>query len=171
MGDQIEITLKMHGTSQRTGYLPVFKGYKRTLLDRIFRREGTPIYDWDYVSGTRRTVLEDYSGGYYGSNEFREQHSKLFEGKLNKGETVYYEVTSFTDDGVPIMGQCKVPKEAQEQYGTIMTFHYGCEPTGKKIVYGRDENGYDRCCLCGCFDEGCGIAKIEEKFGGSGAIG
>lgn len=24
-GDQIEITLKMHGTSQRTGYLPVFK--------------------------------------------------------------------------------------------------------------------------------------------------
>ena len=27
-GDQIEITLKMHGTSQRTGYLPVFKGWK-----------------------------------------------------------------------------------------------------------------------------------------------
>ena len=140
-GDQIEITLKMHGTSQRTGYLPVLKKYKRTILDKLCRREGTPVYDWGYVSGTRRTVLEDYDGGYYGSNEFREQHSKLFEGKLNKGETVYYEVTSFTDNGVPIMGQCKVPKEAQEQYGTTMTFHYGCEPTGKKIVYGRDENG------------------------------
>ena len=28
-GDEIEITLKMHGTSQRTGYFPVLKGYKK----------------------------------------------------------------------------------------------------------------------------------------------
>ena len=91
-GDQVEVTLKMHGTSQRTGYLPTLKGYKRNLLDFILRREGTPIYDWGYVTGTRRTVLENYEGGYYGDNEFREQHSKMFEGKLHKGETVYYEV-------------------------------------------------------------------------------
>lgn len=38
--DQIEITLKMHGTSQRTGYLPKFVGYKRTLLDKILRKQG-----------------------------------------------------------------------------------------------------------------------------------
>jgi hypothetical protein len=37
-GDEIEITLKMHGTSQRTGYLPVLQGYKRTLWDRITRK-------------------------------------------------------------------------------------------------------------------------------------
>ena len=78
--DEIEITLKMHGTSQRTGYLPVFKGYKKSLLDKVLRRDGTPIYDWGYVSGTRRTVLENFDGGYYGSNEFREAHSKFFEG-------------------------------------------------------------------------------------------
>ena len=54
------------------------------------RHEGTPIYDWGYVSGTRRTVLNDFDGGYYGSNEFREAHSKFFEGKLRKGEEVYY---------------------------------------------------------------------------------
>lgn len=141
-GDEIEITLKMHGTSQRTGYLPVLKGYKKSLLDYILRREGKPIYDWGYVSGTRRVVLDNYEGGYYGSNEFREKHSKAFEGKLNKGETVYYEVTSFTDKGIPIMGQCKVPKEAQGQYGTTMTFHYGCSATGKKTVYGKDEEGF-----------------------------
>lgn len=105
-GDQYEITLKMHGTSQRTGYLPVFKGYKKTLIDRLFRREGKPIYDWGYVSGTRRTVLDNFEGGYYGSNEFREQHSKSFEGKLWKGETVYYEVVGFTTSGAPIMGDC-----------------------------------------------------------------
>ena len=41
----------MHGTSQRTGYLPRLKGYKRTLLDRILRRPGKPIYEYGYVSG------------------------------------------------------------------------------------------------------------------------
>ena len=142
-GDEIEITLKMHGTSQRTGYLPVFKGYKRTLLDKILRREGTPIYDWGYVSGTRRTVLENFEGGYYGSNEFREAHSKFFEGKLNKSETVYYEVVGFTHTGAPIMasGDNKKlnDKEFVKQYGATTVFSYGCDPTGKKTMYGKDE--------------------------------
>ena len=131
-GDEIEITLKMHGTSQRTGYLPVFQGYKRTLWDKIRRREGTPIYNWGYVSGTRRTVLENYEGGYYGSNEFREPHSKVFEGKLWKGETVYYEVVGFTHTGVPIMASCDNKKlndkDFVKQYGKTTTFSYGCNP-------------------------------------------
>ena len=134
-GDHVEITLKMHGTSGRTGYLPVLKGYKRSLLDRILRREGTPIYDWGYVSGTRRVVLESYEGGFYGNNSFREKHSKTFEGKLLKGETVYYEITSFTDTGVPIMGQGKVPKEAQDTYGKEMIFHYGLNEGSDIYVY------------------------------------
>ena len=130
--DLIEITLKMHGTSQRTGYLPVLKKYKRTLWDIIRRREGTPIYDWGYVSGTRRTVLNDYDGGYYGSNEFREQHSKFFEGKLHKGEEVYYEVVGFQTSGVPIMASVENSKtgdkEFIKQYGKTTTFSYGCSP-------------------------------------------
>ena len=141
LGDEIEITLKMHGTSQRTGYLKVLKGFKRTLWDRLFKREETPIYDWGYVSGTRRTVLENFDGGYYGSNEFREPHSKFFEGKLHRGETVYYEVCAFTTNGTPIMSSGKVPKEAQAQYGETMVFSYGCEPTGKRKLYGQDEDG------------------------------
>ena len=142
-GDEIEITLKMHGTSQRTAYLPVFKGYKRTLLDKIRRKEGTPIYDWGYVSGTRRTVLENYEGGYYGSNEFREQHSKFFEGKLWKGETVYFEVVGFTHTGTPIMATADNKKlndkEFIKQYGQTTTFSYGCSPTGlNNIRYESD---------------------------------
>ena len=155
-GDEIEITLKMHGTSQRTGYLPVFKGYKvnnrffqgivNTNLNNqnpnwfvrkcveIAMRDATPIYDWGYVSGTRRTVLENYEGGYYGSNEFREQHSKIFEGKLWKGETVYYEVVGFTTSGEPIMASCDNKKlndkEFIKQYGKTTTFSYGCSATG-----------------------------------------
>lgn len=132
-GDQIEITLKMHGTSGRTGYLPKLQGYKRTLLDKIFHRQGTPIYDWGYVTGTRRVVLDDFEdGGFYGSNAFREPHAKFFEGKLWKGETVYYEIVGFTTDGNPIMAS--VPnskisdKKFTKQYGPTTVFSYGCNP-------------------------------------------
>ena len=151
-GDQIEITLKMHGTSQRTGYLPVLKGYKDSwfcdcynaiskmchlafgnLDDFEPKHDGEPIYEYGYVSGTRRTVLEDYEGGYYGSNEFREQHSKVFEGKLQKGETVYYEVVGFTSNGAPIMSSCNNKKlndkEFVKTYGEETVFSYGCTPS------------------------------------------
>ena len=152
-GDEIEITLKMHGTSQRTGYLPTLQGYKDTWPCRVgnsFRHilnkldgghredvhDGEPIYDWGYVSGTRRVVLENYEGGFYGDNQFREQHSKVFEGKLNKGETVYYEVVGFTTSGQPIMGDANNKKlndkEFIKQYGETTRFSYGCSPTGTK---------------------------------------
>ena len=136
-GDHIEVSLKLHGTSQRTGYLPVFKGYKRTFWDWLLRRQGTPVYDYGYVSGTRRVVLENYEGGFYGNNEFREQHSKTFEGKLWKGETVYYEVVGFTTSGQPIMGDASNKKlndkEFVKQYGETTRFSYACSPFGRGI--------------------------------------
>lgn len=144
--DLIEITLKMHGTSGRTGYLPKFQGYKRTLVDRIMRREGTPVYDWGYVTGTRRVVLHDFEeGGYYGNNAFRAPHAKFFEGKLHKGETVYYEIVGFTDTGAPIMASVansKISdKEFTKQYGKETVFSYGCDPKGEKILsYWDNEN-------------------------------
>lgn len=151
-GDQIEITLKMHGTSQRTGYLPVLSGYtgpqwamitiKHPKIFKWLQKKAnnaiTPIYDWGYVSGTRRTVLENFEGGYYGSNKFREKHSKFFEGKLQKGEEIFYEVVGFTHTGTPIMADCsnkKVnDKNFLKQYGEITTFSYGCEP-GQSDIY------------------------------------
>lgn len=142
--DLIEITLKMHGTSQRTGYLPMLKGYKRTLLDRIMRRDGTPIYEYGYVSGTRRTVLNDWEGGFYGSNMFRKKHADFFEGKLHKGEEVYYEVVGFTDEGMPIMSSASNrklnDKDFLKKYGETTTFSYGCSCTG---YYTYGDSSYD----------------------------
>lgn len=142
--DLIEITLKMHGTSQRTGYLPMFKGYKKTLLDRIMRRDGTPIYEYGYVSGTRRTVLNDWEGGFYGSNMFRKKHADFFEGKLHKGEEVYYEVVGFTDEGMPIMSSASNrklnDKDFLKKYGETTTFSYGCSCTG---YYTYGDGSYD----------------------------
>lgn len=158
-GDEIEITLKMHGTSQRTGYLPVISGYTgpgwaMTVIKhpKLFKRLQdkameaiTPLYDWGYVSGTRRTVLENFDGGFYGSNAFRKQHEDLFRGKLWKGETVYYEVVGFTDDGAPIMASCSNKKlndkEFVKKYGDTTTFSYGCSPTGTKRMVGEDADG------------------------------
>ena len=133
-GDEVEITLKMHGTSQRTGFLPVLSGFHRTIWDKLFRREGKPIYTYDLITGTRRTIINGEDGGFYGSNAFRMPHAELFRGKLWKGETVYYEVTSYTPDGKPIMANGKVPKEYQNQYGKVMEFSYGMEP-GQSDMY------------------------------------
>ena len=165
-GDEIEITLKMHGTSQRTGYLPVFQensfewdSYFKYLIYALnpvkkwrlayARKFAKPQYDWGYVSGTRRTVLEDYDGGYYGSNEFREQHSKTFEGKLWKGETVYYEVVGFTHTGAPIMAEGnneKLGKDFVKQYGKKTVFSYGCDSVGgidhDGVPYGPESDIY-----------------------------
>ena len=148
-GDQIEITRKLHGTSGRTAHTKVLKGYKdsfgcragnamRHLLNEIGvyhgedYHDGEPIYDWGYVSGTRRTVMEDFDGGFYGSNEFRKQYHEFFEGKLWKGETVYYEIVGFTHEGKPIMATCDnkrlKDKEFVKQYGDTTTFSYGCAP-------------------------------------------
>ena len=149
--DMVEMTLKMHGTSGRTGYLPVFQGYtsKFPLFNSLARLKtpptgkvarklydiaishATPVYDWGYVTGTRRVVLDNFEGGFYGDNAFREQHAKFFEGKLNKGETVYYEIVGFTTTGAPIMSSVannKISdKEFTKQYGKITTFSYGCK--------------------------------------------
>ena len=157
-GDEIEITLKMHGTSQRTGYLPVFKGYKSNIWGKLLKvikptcdfdkkviawieKRATPMYDWGYVSGTRRVVLDSYEGGFYGDNTFREIHSKVFAGKLMKGETVYYEVVGFTTSGAPIMGVASYKKlndkEFIKQYGETTRFSYGCFPA---VTTCLDEN-------------------------------
>lgn len=156
-GDLVEITLKMHGTSGRTGYLPrlvdivptnvlaVFceiKDRERKLnklqkaMIAYFDKHSKPKYDWGLVSGTRRTVLDSFDGGFYGSNEFREKHEKVFEGKLHKDETVYYEIVGFTDDGTPIMPKASNKKlnnkEFIKQYGEETIFSYGCDPDNKK---------------------------------------
>lgn len=132
-GDYVEITRKLHGTSGRTAYVKTFQGMKRTFWDWLFRREGEAIYDWGTVSGTRRTVMDTFEGGFYGSNEFRKQYHDFFDGKLLKGETVYYEIVGFTHDGKSIMGQCSNKKlndkEFVKQYGETTTFSYGCSPS------------------------------------------
>lgn len=137
-GDQIEITLKMHGTSFRVAHLPVLQGYKRNFWDWLFRREGTPIYDWDYISGTRRCVLSSFDGGFYGNNEFRKPVEDFFRGKLYKNETVYGEIVGYVNESQPIMPSVSNKKTNDKnfikQYGENTVFSYGCE-SGQSDFY------------------------------------
>lgn len=134
VGDTVELTLKMHGTSGRTGYLPLHH-MKRSWLDKLLRRPGKEVVEYGYVTGTRRVVLDDeHDGGYYDDNTFRREMAKKFEGKLHKGEVVYYEITGFVNENTPIMASVKnskiKDKEFTKQYGEETVFSYGCDPNG-----------------------------------------
>lgn len=134
-GDIVELTEKLHGTSGRTGYLPVNKQKNRTLLDKILRRPGKVYTEYDYVTGTRRVVLDEkHSGGFYEDNSFRQAMAKKFEGKLHKGEVAYYEIVGFVNENSPIMASCNnkkiQDKEFVKLYGETTTFSYGCDPKG-----------------------------------------
>lgn len=132
-GDIVEITLKMHGTSQRTGYLPV-KKYRKNILHKIFKKQGNAYEEYTCITGTRRVVLGSFD------EEFRKIHADKLEGKLHKGETVYYEIVGYVNQSATIMPACKnsklKDKEFSKKYGDETVFHYGCEPaTSEMYVY------------------------------------
>ena len=148
-GDIVELTLKMHGTSGRTGYLPIIKQAKRTIWDKIRRRPGKTYTEYDYVTGTRRVVLDSkHDGGFYDDNAFRHAMAKKFEGKLRKGEVAYYEIVGFVNANTPIMASVKnskiKDKEFTKQYGEETVFSYGCDRTGDfEPLHGFTLDKYD----------------------------
>lgn len=131
-GDEVQLTLKMHGTSGRTGYLPLIKEIPQTFIDKILRRHRTKT-EYGYVTGTRRVVLDaTHTGGFYDDNSFRLAMAEKFDGKLHKGEVVYYEIVGFQGpNGQPIMSSVansKIKDKAfSKQYGEQTVFSYGCD--------------------------------------------
>lgn len=142
-GDLVILTDKVHGTSARTGYIKVVMQLSKWKLFinkffSIFKEK----YQWEYVTGTRRVVLDDFNDptklGFYGSNEFRKQYHDKFIGNLKKGETVYYEIVGWVDEEKSIMNSCdntKIKdKEFVKRYGETTTFSYNC-PRGISDMY------------------------------------
>ena len=144
--DEIIITEKLEGTSGRTSYNDTIvdkpQNWVQKKLNQILRKPTPTEIVKRYVTGTRRTVLTDFNGGFYGSDLFRKTfHDDLEQNdKLYKGETIYYEIVGFLPDGRPIMpshNNKKVnDKEFQRIYGEQTVFSYGCEPKKcKMFVY------------------------------------
>lgn len=128
-GDTVYLTIKMHGTSQRTGLLP--KENNKNILSKLKNKYFKTKYD--AVTGTRRVVIDSFEKdtGFYGNDKFREQWHKFFKERLQKGEEVYYEVVGYVNEDTPIMpdGNNKKiqDKDFIKQYGDTTRFSYGCE--------------------------------------------
>lgn len=130
-GDELTITLKMHGTSARIGYVPD-DNQGEGFLSKLFSKLGLEKKKkWKMFSGSRRIILEDFDGWSYGSNEFRKKYHELFDGRLKKGEVIYGEIVGYMNNETPIMPRVQNKKlgdkEFTNKYGELTTFDYGCE--------------------------------------------
>ena len=132
-GNVCYITLKMHGTSGRTS---LTLKENKTFLGKIKKWLG--IQEYTVISGTRRVVLDNYSGGFYGDNVFRKKYHDLLSEKLYKGMTIYYEIVGWVNDDTLIMAECNnkkiKDKDFEKQYGETTRFTYGCE-RGQNEMY------------------------------------
>lgn len=138
-GDTCYITLKMHGTSARTANaIEVTKKKRHLILKKVFKLKDKEVKSFKCVSGTRRTTLRDYEGGWYGSNAFRQKYHDFFKERLPKGVEVFYEIVGYTQGTQTIMGKCSnkliKDKEFTRQYGAETIFSYGC-PVGENDIY------------------------------------
>ena len=130
-GDLIIITEKLHGTSGRVGYVKVEKNLK--WYELLLKKLGVSIesFEWRYLNGTRRVVLEESTGKQFHDPNIREKSFELFNGKLKKGESVYFEIVGFEPSGSPIMPSVNTKllndKNFTKKYGDHMIYSYGCE--------------------------------------------
>lgn len=156
-GSLIYISEKVHGTSQRSGYVQVVSD-PNALKKKINWITKLNIFkykkDWQYVTGTRRVILDDFNDpikqGFYKTNDFRKLWHDKFLNNLRKGETIYYEIVGWVNDATSIMPICDNTKTKDKEfiklYGDITTFKYGClQGTSDIYIYRitmTNEDGY-----------------------------
>jgi len=154
--DIISISRKIHGTSAICGRLPVKKPL--TLVGKLLSKLGISVqntmYDYLYAS---RTVIKNVTEG-----DFTDLWSTVgganFLGKLNKGETVYYEIVGYMPGTQTFI---------QKNYD------YGCKPGDYKIAVYRitqtNEDGVVFEYGWAAMKERCvelGVPMVEEYYYG-----
>lgn len=111
LSDVVAITYKLHGTSART-YRTLVKR-KLSWKERVAKFFGVEVEseEYNYVAASRRTLksvgFEELPGKnhYFVSGDlWSEVAKKELEGKLNKGESIYYEIIGKTYTGENIQG-------------------------------------------------------------------
>lgn len=159
-GALLIITIKEHGTSAVTGYVPVVSRFSdvdlrpaRSLLGRlakafknnfkrVWRKEldyfTSPRTEYQFLVGTRNVVLQDGARDGFYQDTFRWVAADNFRGKLRKGETIYYEIVGYTSTGAPLMGTHSLAKLKKEYANTSkfpeeMVYKYGCVPGEHRI--------------------------------------
>lgn len=144
-GDQISITLKMHGTSQRS--MKTYAELPRGFFRRIFKMK--PKTKPVYVLGTRRCVVTENHEGFYGNDQFRLQHHEALKPYVEDGMEIFYEVVGYYGQGseqtiMPSCDNSKInDKNFVKEFGKRTTFSYGCQPGESKMFIYRitSQNG------------------------------
>ena len=144
-GDQVSITLKFHGTSQRS--MRTYAELPRGFFRKLFRMK--PKTKPVYVLGTRRCVVTENHEGFYGNDQFRIPHHKALAPYIKDTMEVYYEVVGYYGEGSEqtIMPSCdnkKInDKNFIKEFGPRTVFSYGCQPGESKMFIYRitSQNG------------------------------
>ena len=144
-GDQISITLKMHGTSQRS--MRTYAELPRGFFRKLFKIK--PKVKPAYVLGTRRCVVTENHEGFYGNDQFRLQHHEALEPYIEDKMEVFGEIVGYYGEGSEqtIMPSCdnkKInDKNFIKEFGPRTVFSYGCQPGESKMFIYRitSQNG------------------------------
>lgn len=171
-GDKLSLSLKMHGTSQRsmrTDAIIERRGFMR-FLQSLFHL--APKTEERYVCGTRRTVLEKFDGGFYGNDAFRKIHHDRIAPYVAKGMEVFYEIVGYYGEGadqtiMPVGDNKKVgDKQFTKEFGKESRFVYGCQP-GQSEMYvyritykGREFSPKEICEWC----DAAGVKHVPYLF-------
>ena len=133
-GDDIEVTYKLHGTSGRSALVDA--EYKRSWIRKLFHLPAKRKAE--YVCGTRRCIVENSGGGFYGNDQFRINHHNRLLPHLEYGMEIYYEIVGWVDKNTTIMpiGSNKKIKDPAfvEEFGDQTIFSYGCKQ-GESEIY------------------------------------
>lgn len=142
-GAILYLTEKLHGTSGRYGNVPQkkevtgWRKFVRKLADYVVGDVPDVIMNHVHVNGSRNVTLSDAdNGGYYGTNQFRYDVTQNI--SLKKGEILYFEIVGYVNETMPVMTPQPIDKkslkEVEKEYGSVMTYTYGCAP-GEHRMY------------------------------------
>lgn len=100
--DIIALTWKLHGTSAIVSNALVKK--KIDIMSRFASMLGVKVQDseYDYIYASRRVVKNEFVQAkvhFYSEDLWTRVGKEQFHGKLHHGETVYYEILGYTQDG------------------------------------------------------------------------
>jgi hypothetical protein len=107
----IVVSYKLHGTSARTYHSLVKR--KLSWKDKLAKWFGAKVQveDYDYIAGSRRQIksvgfeeLPNKNHFFTDGDLWSEFAKQNLEGKLNKGESIYYEIIGKTYGGSDIQG-------------------------------------------------------------------
>lgn len=144
-GAIVWITEKLHGTSARYSFVQEETTLKRQWWEVLLFRKTRTILQYAHLSGTRRVILsdvrKDVNGGFYGNHAFRLDFMDNVRALLHKGEIVYGEIVGFSSMGKSIMPSVSTEslrdKKFKKQYGSTMTYKYGCPEGGHRFYVYR----------------------------------